>query len=67
MNVVRIAMPGMRSRSFCSSVSISRRVTRRRIFVSSSSLMCWSGMSMYFTTRCDCAIASIISSVKHDG
>ena len=67
MNVVRIAMPGTHLRSFSSSVSICLRVTRRRIVVSISSLMCCSGMSMYFTTRAQSAIVLIISSVKQDG
>ena len=67
MNVVRIAMPGTHLRSLSSSVSICLRVTRRCIVVSSSSLMCCSGMSMYFTTRPQSAIVLIISSVKQDG
>jgi len=67
MNVVRMAMPGTHSRSFSSSVSISRRVTRRFIRASRSSSMCWRGMSMYFTTRPQSAIVRIMSSVKHDG
>lgn len=61
------AIPGIHFRSFSSSVSISRRVTRRRIFVKISSLMCCSGMSMYFTTRPQSAIVLIISSLKQDG
>ncbi len=67
MNVVRSAMPGTRSRSLPSSVSISFRDVRRRIASSTASLMCCSGMSMYFTTRGSRAIASIIASLKHDG
>ena len=67
MNVVRIAMLGMRLRSLESSVSMSLREVLRRMLLSTSSLMCCSGMSMYLTTLGRAAMASIISSVKQEG
>ena len=67
MKVVRIAMPGTRSRSFPRSSSVSARVVWRRIADSIESLACWSGMSMYLTMLSSLAIASIDASSNFDG
>ena len=67
MNVVRMAMPGIRSRSFSRSSACCSLEVWRRMAVSMRVLMCWSGMSMYFTTCSRPAMASIISSEKFEG